>query len=581
MVQQLGIGLGHDASVTVLAGDGTVLFAANEERFNRIKSYWGWPRESLKMVEPGEYAVSFGGQESAFTSVEKRLQQFYFRENREYFDILNERRWHMRLGSRRRESMVPRMLDALKTQGILASSIDFWDHHLCHAASAFYTSGWESALVFTADGLGDGRSATAYLMEGSSAQLLSSTFFPHSPGHMYAWATRILGYKISRHEGKLTGLAAYGNPSNLGRLRGELLRDDAQGNSLVNPYVERSEVSNSGVTAPTERFRSLFSSKPNFPTYDRFASTVRESVGDNYAPEDLAAVAQEDLESAITAWIQRLVRETGATDLCLAGGVFSNVRLNGRISNLPNITNVWVFPDMGDGGLSTGAAYLSLVAREPETRAMPMTTAALGPEYSDEEILEACDRHGVSRRVVDDPAYEAAWLVSQGAVVAWFQGRMEFGPRALGQRSLLVHPGDRSANDRVNARLGRTEFMPFAPSVLAEAMEDLFLTSKASTQCNGFMTVTYTVRDEWQERLQAVTHVDGTARPQAVDARYSPLYWSLLKHFRDLTGLPAIVNTSFNMHEEPIVCSPDDAIRSFRKGASDVLIMGNVMVSGD
>ncbi len=396
---------------------------------------------------------------------------------------------------------------------------------------------------------------------------------------MYAWATRLLGYKVGRHEGKLTGLASYGDTSHVKQLGGQLLQYTTDSKSFLNPYLH-----DGNYISFTDKLRCLLNNEAVYPSYEAFRRLVGKYYGKNFRPEDIAAIAQIELERAVTAWVSDLVNKTGLTHVALAGGIFANVKLNQQIEAIPETKKVWIFPDMGDGGLSVGAAYLQLNSQKTIS-SRPLENVYLGPKFNGDQILAACkDANLHVTKQAENLAQETAKLLADGVIVGWFQGRMEFGPRALGHRSILLHPGRREMNQVINKRLNRTEFMPFAPSVLEEYKNDLFSGGGKSEHASQFMTITYDVNPEWIDRLAAVVHIDNTARPQVVYKGKETLYWSVIDEFRKLTGLPAIVNTSFNMHEEPIVCTPEDAIRSYLHGAVDVLVLGDYIVrkgSGD
>lgn len=571
-MKTLGINSGHDASAAVIGEDGRVLVAHAEERFNRIKVFTGWPSKALATIEPGNYHVAIAGRESSWSDMEKRYCQFMFNDGMEYHDIFNERNWSMSFGSRRHIDARPMVIERLAKQGIVADAISYFDHHQCHAASAYYTSGFGDALVITTDGSGDGRSATAHTVIDGVWKEVSSTSLPHSPGHMYSWATQLLGYKISRHEGKITGLAAFGSIRNVDLLLDKLLTYDKDSDSFVSPFCL-------GKMRPrlVDKLRCALHNKPLHVTYEYFRRLVIETLGDQFQPEDIAALAQVELEKSVVAWVEALVDRTGLRNIALAGGVFANVKLNQRISAIHKIDQLWIFPDMGDGGLSVGAAYLNIKNRSP-IHSLHLDDVYLGPQYSEDEIVKACIAANLQPRKSRDLGQEVAKFLSDNLIVGWFQGRMEYGPRALGHRSILLHPGRREMNQVVNKRLNRTEFMPFAPSVLSEYADQLFINRQKSTHADQFMTITYDVKPEWIDKLGAVVHVDNTARPQVVHFSKEPLYWTVINEFRKITGLPAIVNTSFNMHEEPIVCSPTDAIRSYLHGAVDVLVLGDLII---
>lgn len=506
--------------------------------------------------------------------METRFYKFLFDQGVEYFDLFNQRSWGMSFASRRKIDVRPIIAEKLINQGIEPTSVSYYDHHKCHAASAYYTSGFLNALVVTADGAGDGRSATAYTVINGEWNEISSTKLPHSPGHMYGWATRLLGYKVGRHEGKLTGLAAFGDVNRVQKLHGKFLKYEENHSAFINPYLK-----GENYIKFFEKLRCILRNEAIHPTYEAFRRAVESTYGKNYRPEDIAALAQLELEQGVVKWVSGLISRTGLNNVACAGGVFANVKLNQRINEINGLKELWIFPDMGDGGLSVGAAYLKLNELTPSLQSKALNDVYLGPEFSEDQIKDACIKANLNFKKVTNVASETAKLLAKNSIVGWFQGRMEFGPRALGHRSILLHPENREMNQVINARLNRTEFMPFAPSVLGEYAKELFYGYCKADHASQFMTVTYNVKAEWLQRLAAVSHVDGTARPQVVHKEREPLYWLVIEEFRKITGIPAIVNTSFNMHEEPIVCTPEDAIRSYLNGAVDVLVMGDFFIT--
>jgi carbamoyltransferase len=299
--------------------------------------------------------------------------------------------------------------------------------------------------------------------------------------------------------------------------------------------------------------------------------------------KDIAAALQRVLEEEVLKMVADGLRLTGEPNVVLAGGVFSNVKLNQRIRECGNVQNIYIHPGMGDDGLMVGAAYLGqeALARERgvEFRREFLKTVYLGPEFSVAEIFEAARRHGVRAEQSSQIEEDTAGHIEAGRVVGRFNGRMEYGPRALGNRTIMANPRDPKINDWLNQRLKRTEFMPFAPSILEEDAHRYFKGWNRDHVAARFMTMTYDVFPEAQENCRAVVHVDGTARPQVVREEDNPGYYRTIAAYKRRTGLPIVVNTSFNIHEEPIVCTPDDAIRSFLTGCVDILTMGNVVIS--
>jgi carbamoyltransferase len=293
-----------------------------------------------------------------------------------------------------------------------------------------------------------------------------------------------------------------------------------------------------------------------------------------FTREEVASALQTQLERAVTAMVQYWVEQTGIGHIAVAGGTFANVKLNQRIAQLPVVQSLWVYPNMGDGGLAAGAAMVG-----GKVAPHRMETAYLGPEPDMRAMAGALSRAGLKRTKPRNMANAVAKLLTAGKVVAHFNGPMEWGPRALGNRSLLVRPDDPRINDWLNARLSRTEFMPFAPIVCAEDAPEFFLGLDKAPEAARFMTVCFDCTDSFKKQAAGVVHVDGTARPQVLHADDNPRLHSILQAFKKQSGLSSLVNTSFNLHEEPIVCTPNDAVRAWREGQLDALSVGPFLVT--
>ena len=416
------------------------------------------------------------------------------------------------------------------------------EHHQSHASNAYYKSGFDEALIVTLDGYGSGLSGTVNLGQGGKIQRLHGQEYPHSLGTFYESVTSALGFTPSRHEGKIVGLAAYGDPAVLG----DLLR--------------RRFVQNNG------GFRIV---ETNNVYFARLLAT-------HFPKIDVAAAYQRVLEEVATAYVSQYVRKTGSRNLVLSGGVVANVKLNQRLREIEGVEGIFIHPNMGDGGCGTGAALLEF-AGSAETRTR-LHDVYLGPEFSAEEIALALNRAHLPFTEYKPIEPKIAMLLAAGKVVARFDGRMEYGPRALGHRSILYHAKEPAVNQWLNQRLGRTEFMPFAPATLHEHRDECYLRMSGAEYAAQFMTLTFDCTDSMKRDCPAAVHVDGTARPQLVSADGSPGFHRILTEYYRLTGIPSVINTSFNMHEEPIVCSPDDAIRAFMQGNLDYLAIGNFLV---
>jgi carbamoyltransferase len=424
----------------------------------------------------------------------------------------------------------------------LAGKLKRVEHHLSHAANAFFTSGFEEALVVTLDGYGSGLSGSINIGRNGRIERIHGQEYPHSLGTFYESVTSALGFTPSRHEGKIVGLAAYGDPAVLG----DILR--------------RRFVQNNG------GFRIV---ETNNVYFARLLATQFPKI-------DVAAAYQRVLEEVATAYVSQYVRKTGLRNLVLSGGVVANVKLNQRLREIDGVEGIFIHPNMGDGGCGTGAALLEFAgSRETAKR---LGDVFLGPEFSNDQIAAALHRAQLPFTQYRPIEPKIAMLLAAGKVVARFDGRMEYGPRALGHRSILYHAKEPAVNQWLNQRLGRTEFMPFAPATLREHRDACYLNVRGADFAAEFMTLTFDCTDAMKRDCPAAVHVDGTARPQLVSAESSPGFHRILTEYYKLTGVPSVINTSFNMHEEPIVCTPDDAIRAFLQGNLDYLAMGDYLV---
>ena len=400
-----------------------------------------------------------------------------------------------------------------------------------------------------------------------------------SAGMFYASVTSHLGYKAHRHEGKITGLAALGDPATCFAEFIPCFRISADGSKLTNDFVNVSWLERLGHLSRV--FGNRYFRKPVMNAYDEHYRSRLAGV----SPADVAAAAQRRFEDVFIEFMYPIVEREGVDKLALAGGSFANVKLNQRLLEMDGVNEVFVHPNMGDGGNALGSAvvaHLELAASNGSAPVIPpgwrLDHVYLGAGFDDDEIEAELKRRGLAYRRSDDVEAEIAQAVADFRIVGRFDGRMEYGPRALGNRSILAHPQDREVNDVLNARLRRTEFMPFAPSVLAEDVLEYFDLSEGALRAAEYMTITCDVWPDKHDVIPAVTHVDGTARPQIVRKDVNPSYHKIIREFKTRTGLGAIINTSFNIHEEPIVCTPADACIAFQQGSVDVLAIGSFMV---
>lgn len=441
--------------------------------------------------------------------------------------------------------------------------IEFVHHHMAHAASTFYPSGFDKAMVITYDGSGDGVATQLAVGDGTSITVKERISRPHSLGIFYSMFTQYCGFKRDSDEYKLMGLAPYGNPlafdfsGILNTDNGLYTMDD----SLLKPIP-------AGQSQPT-RQEMMFSNK--LIALLGSHRVKGQTVNQHYM--DVAASAQLTLENVIIKTVTSFHKQTGLRKLCIAGGVALNCLVNQKLMNLPFIDALYVCPASSDAGVSLGAAMYAAV--QNGFRIEPYDNVFWGPGFNNDAVKETLDATGVRYTEVT-PDVTAANLVAQDKVVAWFQGRMEFGPRALGARSILANPCNSAMKDLLNKKIKfRESFRPFCPSVTEKFSTRYF---KGKNPVSPYMTITYDVLPEKASLIPAVTHVNNTARIQTVNENQNALYFSMLNHFATISGHPVVVNTSFNTNNEPIVCSPSDALASFYKSGIDALIIGNFLI---
>ena len=574
----LGITDGQTSGAAIIE-DGRILAAINEERIGRIKMARGFPRESIREVlrltgtEPGDLQGVAMGQVDMELREEIAGWPGWFEARAEESD-LHTRFFHV---ASRFGGLVPRVPGLMKAYyavrspafrhrrtrieeivrdelGIPAPLLWF-HHHFAHATSAYYTSRFEDALVVTMDGGGDGHCSHVYSVKSGRFKKLHTADAYDSLGNYYAYVTAICGYKAKRHEGKITGLAARGEPAYRDIFEKMIACEDGQ---LVN------------------RGRVLFS---------KALERIRELLPPGWTHEDLACTIQLVAEEVATAYVSHWARVSGHRKVALAGGLFANVRINEEVSHIPGVDEIFVHPGMADEGLAVGAALAfdgSLHRRAGEAyEPQGLDHVYLGNDYGEKDLANALRDAGLEFDHLPGRLEAAvAEKLASGRVVARFDGRMEYGPRALGNRSILYQPGDPSVNDWLNELLKRTEFMPFAPSSLYEATDQLYESAGGVRDTGRFMTTTLHCTPWMTERCAGVVHVDGTARPQMVRREDNPSYHAIIDAYRKQTGVPAIINTSFNVHEEPIVRSPEDAIRAFLDSALDYLAIGDFLAQG-
>ncbi len=577
----LGIYDDHNCGCAVIE-HGTILAAIEEERLSRIKFHNGTTDDGppvLSLRKVLEMTRSDGGNLDRVAVAIAPPDQLLREVLRDLFVKQRVPKWILHsffsksIRWDRYFLLYPYWYNWIRLQKVKALlksfdlghlPLDLVDHHTAHAASAYYTSGKPEALIVTMDGQGDGLCGSA--STGKDGQLIRtdavSSF--QSIGLFYNLITWMLGFKPNRHEGKITGLAAYGDPEKTHDAFAELFHMDG---AEFNYELAR---------------KVLHHAFPHRSNYPKFVEASR-GIFDSFTPEDIAAGVQDLTEKTVQTYVAHHLKASGLgeTDVCLAGGVFANVKVNQRVAELPGVHSVYVFPAMGDGGLCAGAALKSYYDHCPEEavhipeRRLP--DVYLGPEFSETEIETSLKASAVRFEYVENIEDRIGQILADGHVVARFNGRMEYGPRALGNRSILYQPTDPTVNDWLNKKLKRTEFMPFAPATLMEADEELYVHVKPNRFPAEFMTITFDCTEKMQKAAPATVHVDATARPQLVTREINQSYYDIIKAYAERSGIPTIINTSFNMHEEPIVCTPEDAIRAFKLGHLEYLAIGRFL----
>lgn len=570
----LGINAYHANASAAIVVDGQLVAAVEEERLNRVKYAAGLPARAIqwcldaagaKLADVDHIAIPRDPRARLGTKL-----RFAARMPRFAFDRLRV----MRRFSGIREDIAGAF--DLDPQQIRAEFHRI-EHHRAHMASAFFVAPYEEAAVLSADGLGDFASAMWALGRGSRMQTLGEVVFPHSLGMFYTALTQYLGFWKFGDEYKVMGLAAYGQPEFLDEFR-RIVRSDAKnafrlGLEYFSHQTEGPEMSwrDADRTPVLGRLFSPYLEK-------RLGSARKKDEPLDTRHYNLAASMQAALEDVLASMWTALARDTRQKTLCLAGGVAFNCLANGKLFERSPFERVFVQPAAGDAGLSVGAAFAVQHQILGRPRSFVMNHAYWGPSFSAGDVRAALDRSGISAGhagitgLEEQPLLDAtARAIAGGKIVGWYQGAAEWGPRALGNRSILADPRRAEMKDVLNRRIKHREaFRPFAPSIIEEAAGEFFEHSHPSP----FMTFAYPVRHGKRAVIPAPTHVDGTARLQTVSRAANPLFWKLLRAVGDLTGVPVVLNTSFN-DNEPIVCRPDEALDCFRRTQMDVLVLGN------
>ncbi len=586
----LGISAFYHDSAAALVEDGRIVAAAQEERFTRKKHDPSFPMHAIS------YCLETAG--ARLSDIDHVA--FYDKPFLKFERLLETYIALAPAGFRSFQMAIPLWLkEKLFQKSLLRNKLQefdeefdgarllFTEHHLSHAASAFYPSPFDKAVVLTMDGVGEWATTSAALGEGNRLEIFQEIHFPHSLGLLYSAVTYYTGFKVNSGEYKVMGLAPYGQPKYAQLILDHLIDLKPDGSFRLDmSYFDYC----TGLTMTNERFAKLFGQPVRAP--DELLTPFHM---------DVAASIQAVLEEAVLRLTRSLANKTGARNLCLAGGVALNCVANGKVLRDGKFDHIWIQPAAGDAGGAVGAALAAFHQFKGEPRSVApcdaMSGAFLGPEFSQGEIERRLGAAGARFAVLaEEKMVEAtAKALSDQLAVGWFQGRMEFGPRSLGARSILGDPRSPAMQKNLNLKVKyRESFRPFAPVVLREDVSDWFELDSDSP----YMLIVADVRDDKRRAMSAqehalfgidklnvsrseipaVTHVDYSARIQTVSANINPLFHRLLRQFKALSGCPVLVNTSFNVRGEPIVCTPEDAFRCFMGNELDVLVVGNCVL---
>jgi carbamoyltransferase len=554
----LGISCFYHDSAACLLKDGMVIAAAQEERFNRRKNCSDFPIN----------AINFCLQAGGLTAYDIDYIGFYEKPYLKFSRVISSHLRSYPFSFANFYDTLPSWLEdrlimplVLKRELCFEGKVIFIKHHLSHAASAFLVSPFEEAAVLTADGVGEWATLTCGVGRNSTIKIHNEIDFPDSLGLVYTAVTTYLGFEANEGEGKVMGLAGYGKPVYLDKLK-EIIRIKEDGSFKINHSFFGF---NKGRRMFSKKFINAFGKERE----------AESKIEERHC--DIAASLQQFCEEAIILIARNLHKQTKMDNLCLAGGLFLNCVINHKLLEETPFRKVFVQPAAGDSGGALGVAVYLNNCLLKNKRDYVMNDAYLGPESSPESIKRLLINRGVDFKEMNAPdlARYIAAKISQNKIIGWFQGRMEFGPRALGSRSILANPCNPDIKEILNSKVkNRESFRPYAPAVLEEKAEEFFKIKDVSP----FMLLAPQVRGEKKNLIPGVTHVDGTARVQTVNKKTNPKFWEVINEFYNITGIPLIVNTSFNLRGEPIVCSPQEALDCFQKTRMDCLVLENYLL---
>jgi carbamoyltransferase len=587
----LGISAYYHDSAACLVSDGKILAAAQEERFTRIKHDLAFPNHAISYcltaagIKPNQidYVVFY---DKPFLKFERLLETYLAFAPRGFGSFISSMPAWLKDKLFQKRLITDALKDLWGKDLELKDRLLFSEHHLSHAASAFFPSPFDSAAVLTMDGVGEWTTTSVAIGQGNQLSMVKEIHFPHSLGLLYSAMTYYIGFKVNSGEYKVMGLAPYGKPVYADLIKKHLIDIKEDGSfALDMSYFNYC----TGLTMTNEKFDRLFGAPP------------RQSESELKQREmDLAASVQAVTEEVVIKLARDIAKSTGERNLCLAGGVALNCVANGKLLREKIFDNIWIQPAAGDAGGAIGAALATQHIMLNQPRVVDknsfdsMSGSYLGPEFSQEQIEKDLDNLNAvyTSFSATDVVAKTAQALADGKAVGWMNGRMEFGPRSLGGRSILADPRSPNMQKLLNLKVKyRESFRPFAPSILREDVFEWFELDSDSPYMLLVAEVAKSKQRSMSEEEEAlfgieklnvlrssipsVTHVDYSARVQTVDEKTNPRYHQLIKQFKELTGCPVLVNTSFNVRGEPIVCSPTDAFRCFMGTGLDILVIGN------
>jgi len=560
----LGLWDGHDSGVTLLK-DNKILFSINEERLSRRKLEVSFPERSieyslrylgLKKEDIGIIAVSTTEFAKTLWRVFPFLKENYYliRRKKKDYSSFNALKKNLKykiteLQLNPLSKWISKFIinKKLKEMGFNNFKLLFYDHHLCHAVSTAFTSGFDKSLVITIDGIGDTLSGTISKFEKGKLERIKTISGKDSFGIFFEHVTNLMNMRELEDEGKVMALANYALK----------IEDDK------NPLLDFFKIDGLNVKA---KYGSL-------KTYKELKKILWK-----YPSEQFAYMAQRTLEVKITELVKNAIKETGLRKICLTGGTCSNIKVNMMIKNLPEVDDIYVFPHMGDGGLAMGSAMLANYELNGVSK-YDFNNVYFGPQFTNDYIKTVLEKNGlknISYEYLQNIEKEIAKIIFGGDIVLWFQGRMEYGPRALGNRSILAPPHSEEIKNELNLiQKKRVWYQPFCPTMLLDDAKK-FLEDLKGTP-NEFMTMGYMVEKEKQKFVKGVINIDGSCRPQIITS-YDSRYARLLLEYKKLSGVGIVLNTSFNLHGEPLICSPEDALNTFSRTTAKYLVLENYLV---